>query len=247
MSEPIYPIKYTKLQRGISSPFLVQLNNQSLYVVKFKNNPKGPRVLVNEFVAGELAKLLNLPVPSFKILPFPPPNSGHQFCSKYIPKAFGLPKNPPAKHLISNRKEIIGLILFDYWINNIDRHRNNILLKQNSNGMYHVYIIDHSHCFPGHHRWSIHSLRNGPQKLKSRSVHHWIASLLDDFSEFDECLEKIMNISKESLRKIISSIPQDWDVSHDERLALLNYLLRIQTKMPKIANYIKINYYSSHQ
>jgi hypothetical protein len=244
------------MQKGVSSPRLMEFNDRYLYVVKFKNNPKGLRVLVNEFVAGELARLLELPVAPFKVVQFSSKekhsnslrslhdtNSGHQFCSQFIPHSFGLPKNPPPKHLISNRKDIVGLIFFDYWIANKDRHRNNILLKPLPNGTYYVYLIDHSHCFPGNYLWTKQSLQKGPKKLKSRLVHHWVASLLEDRYELEECIKKIMSIPKEKIAHIIFSIPEDWEVSPDERAALYHYLIKTQKLMPKIARYVCKTYY----
>ncbi len=38
------------------------------YVVKFANNPQGSRILVNEFIAGRLAKLLRLPCPDTSLV-----------------------------------------------------------------------------------------------------------------------------------------------------------------------------------
>lgn len=257
MPSGLQPLRQLKSLNGKSSPYLVLFNDDSKCVVKFKNNPKGTRVLVNEYVVAELAQLLSLPIAPNKILNisndfielhFHNPQlhfqSGNQFCSKYIEGCIGLPKIPPFKNEIVNRKDLVGLIIFDYWLCNSDRHRNNILLEPLSEEGYYVHLIDHSHCFPGSFKWSKASLNEGPKKLRNRIVHQWCASLLNERSELTTFVEKLTNLADTSIYHIIQSIPADWDVSQDERDALFTYLSRSKKRMPKIFNYIFKRYYS---
>jgi hypothetical protein len=53
----------TPLREGGSLPALVEADDDGLYVLKFRGAGHGARALVAELVAGEIARLLGLPVP----------------------------------------------------------------------------------------------------------------------------------------------------------------------------------------
>ena len=53
----------TPLREGGSLPGIVEAENLGTYVVKFRGAGQGPKALVAEVIAGELARRLDLPVP----------------------------------------------------------------------------------------------------------------------------------------------------------------------------------------
>ena len=53
----------TPLREGGSLPGLVEADDDGLYVVKFRGAGQGPKALVAELVAGELARAIGLSVP----------------------------------------------------------------------------------------------------------------------------------------------------------------------------------------
>ncbi len=53
----------TPLREGGSMPALVEADDDGLYVVKLRGAGQGPKALVAEVVAGELARAIGLPVP----------------------------------------------------------------------------------------------------------------------------------------------------------------------------------------
>src|SRR5215207_1618760 len=53
----------TPLREGGSLPAIVEANDDGLYVLKFRGAGQGPRALIAELVAGEIARALGLPVP----------------------------------------------------------------------------------------------------------------------------------------------------------------------------------------
>ena len=57
-----------KIPLGITNPYIVKCSDGKKYVAKFPGNPEGTRVLINEYVCAELAKLLELPIPNFKLI-----------------------------------------------------------------------------------------------------------------------------------------------------------------------------------
>ena len=53
----------TPLREGGSLPAVVEADDDGLYVLKFRGAGQGPRALIAELVAGEIARALGLPVP----------------------------------------------------------------------------------------------------------------------------------------------------------------------------------------
>ena len=56
------------LREGGSLPAVMEADDGAAYVVKFRGAGQGPRALVAEVVAGELARGLGLPVPELVIV-----------------------------------------------------------------------------------------------------------------------------------------------------------------------------------
>ena len=62
-------IRYlTPLREGGSVPAIVEADDDGTYVAKFRGAAQGPRALVAELIAGELGRLLGLPVPQLVLI-----------------------------------------------------------------------------------------------------------------------------------------------------------------------------------
>ena len=71
MSEPrrVTATRYvTPLREGGSLPGLVEADDDGLYVVKFRGAGQGPRALVAEWLAGEIARAVGLTVPELVLI-----------------------------------------------------------------------------------------------------------------------------------------------------------------------------------
>src|SRR5512141_1115624 len=53
----------TPLREGGSLPAIVEADDDGLYVLKFRGAGQGPKALIAELVAGEIARAAGLPVP----------------------------------------------------------------------------------------------------------------------------------------------------------------------------------------
>ncbi|HYP49019.1 MAG TPA: HipA family kinase, partial [Thermoleophilaceae bacterium] len=60
------------LREGGSNPALMEADDDGLYVVKFRGAGQGPKALIAELVAGELGRLLGLPVPEIAFVELDP-------------------------------------------------------------------------------------------------------------------------------------------------------------------------------
>ncbi|MBA4496084.1 HipA family kinase [Paenactinomyces guangxiensis] len=268
----IRPVKHIRgMPRGSSRPQQILFSDGRQYIVKFKNNPKqGTRALVNEYIAGQLARLLNLPVPRFKIVNiskkfiranriltqhnFAP---GHQFASEYIHNCKqNITRLLPRKLNIINRKQLTGIIVFDQWVNNIDRLKRNILLQANPReGGYKIYMIDHGHSFSYYNfsrkrdcNWTPYTLSFLPQKLKPTDFYNWCVDQVRSSGDFFWFVNKIKQLPDEQIYKVIASIPKDWNVSQVEKEALFAYLKKAKKMLPKlITQYINETHFKKHR
>src|SRR5258706_11890668 len=53
----------TPLREGGSLPAVIEADDDGLYVLKFRGAGQGPRALIAELIAGEIARALGLPMP----------------------------------------------------------------------------------------------------------------------------------------------------------------------------------------
>jgi hypothetical protein len=51
----------TALREGGSLPAIVEADDEGLYVLKFRGAGQGPKALIAELVAGEIARAVGLP------------------------------------------------------------------------------------------------------------------------------------------------------------------------------------------
>src|ERR1700689_906243 len=62
----------TPLREGGSLPAIIEADDDGLYVLKFRGAGQGPKALIAELLAGEIARLAGLPVPEIVFAMLPP-------------------------------------------------------------------------------------------------------------------------------------------------------------------------------
>src|ERR1700692_156078 len=62
----------TPLREGGSLPAIVEADDDGLYVLKFRGAGQGPKALIAELVAGELGRVLGLPIPEIVFMELDP-------------------------------------------------------------------------------------------------------------------------------------------------------------------------------
>ncbi len=240
----IYPVRYLgNFKEGFSKPQLFEMNDGNTYLVKFKDNPQGTRVLGNDWVVGKLAQLLGLPVAPFEVAYFSKSDfkkfpvlysygftPGHQFASLLLKDCTGL-WEPRINEEIVNLDAMPGIIVFDYWVNNNDRDTGNVLLERLSDNKCYLHLIDHGLCFPGYAS-SKDMLKQVPMNLLNQSVHTWGVTQIDDPKSLMQFTEKVLALPSKQILSVINTIPEDWDVSSSEKKALYQYLLSAKKALP---------------
>src|SRR5918911_4027986 len=62
----------TPLREGGSLPAVIEADDDGMYVLKFRGAGQGPRALIAELLAGELARAAGLPVPEIVFVEIDP-------------------------------------------------------------------------------------------------------------------------------------------------------------------------------
>lgn len=153
----------TPLREGGSLPAIVEGDDDGLYVLKFRGAGQGPKALVAEWVAGEIARALGLNVPEIvfmeldrelartepdaEIQDLIRASAGLNLALDYLPGSItfdplaGAPDADTAS----------AVVWFDALVSNLDRSpRNSNLLRWHGR----LWLIDHGAALYFHHDWS---------------------------------------------------------------------------------------------
>jgi hypothetical protein len=208
----------TPLREGGSLPGLVEADDDGLYVVKFRGAGQGPRALVAELVAGELARAIGLEVPELVLVELDPriataePDQEIQDLLKaseglnvgldFLPGA--LPYNPRERIDADLAAEIVW---FDALVVNVDRTpRNPNLLRWHDR----LWLIDHGAAFYRHHEaddpaWDVTAAALRPFPQIAEHV------LLGDAGSLRQAGERIRaRIDPATLGELAASVPEQW-------------------------------------
>jgi hypothetical protein len=151
----------TPLREGGSLPAVVEADDDGLYVLKFRGAGQGPRMLVAEVVAGELARALGLPVPELVLVELDPAigrsepdaeiqdlllaSAGLNLGLDYLPGSlpFSPAAGPPPEPDFA-----ADVVWLDALVTNVDRTaRNTNLLTWHRR----IWLIDHGAALYWHH------------------------------------------------------------------------------------------------
>jgi hypothetical protein len=150
----------TPLREGGSLPAIVEADDDGLYVLKFRRAGQGPKALIAELVAGEIARAVGLLVPDIVLAELdadlartePDPeiqdlirgSAGLNLAIDYLPGSVAF--DPLAERI---PPEIASAVVWlDGYVTNVDRTpRNSNML------MWHgrLWLIDHGAAFYVHH------------------------------------------------------------------------------------------------
>ncbi|MCW3017085.1 MAG: hypothetical protein JWO02_4177 [Solirubrobacterales bacterium] len=150
----------TPFREGGSMPALVEADDDGLYVLKFRGAGQGPRALVAELLAGELARALGLPVPEVVFCGLDPrvgaaepdpeiqellqASAGLNVALDFLPGALAFTDPETVDPALA-----ADVVWLDSLVMNVDRTpRNPNLLRWHGS----TWLIDHGAAFYRHHR-----------------------------------------------------------------------------------------------
>jgi hypothetical protein len=236
----------TPLREGGSLPGLVEADDDGLYVVKFRGAGQGPRALVAEWLAGELARAVGLTVPDLVVVEVDPhlgdaepdeeihdlvrasggPNLGLDF----LPGA--LPFNP-ATHPVVDAAFAADAVWLDGLVTNPDRTiaNPNLLVWHGR-----IWLIDHGAALYVHHTWRDpdEHARRPFERLRD----HVLLPFAGSITEADARLAP--RIGSALIDELVAAIPDAWlpddplaGDADGQRAAYRRYLtLRLESPRP---------------
>ncbi|MEN1939826.1 HipA family kinase [Luteimonas sp. MJ246] len=205
----------TPLREGGSMPAIVEADDDGMYVLKFRGAGQGPRALVAELVAGEIARALGLPVPEIvfitldaelartegdpEIQSLIKASAGLNLALDYLPGAmnFDPVAEQPSPDLAS------AIVWFDAYTSNVDRTaRNPNLLVWHRQ----LTLIDHGASLYFHHGWDGDTAGAGRPFPLIRD--HVLLAWASGLAEADARLTALL--PPERLADIVEAIPDAW-------------------------------------
>ena len=212
----------TPLREGGSLPAVIEADDDGLYVCKFRGAGQGPRALIAELVAGEIARVAGLPVPEIVFVELNPElartepdpeiqdlirasadllqgSGGLNLALDYLPGSvtFDPLALQPGAELASR------IVWFDAFVTNLDRTpRNTNMLVWHGK----LWLIDHGAALYFHHDWRDFLARaNSPFALIKDHVLLPFATELDAADAW-----MALQLTPERLAAIVQLIPDTW-------------------------------------
>jgi hypothetical protein len=216
MLRTVSAVRYvTPLREGGSLPALVEADDDGLYVVKMRGAGQGPKALVAELVAGELARELGLPVPELVLveldehLPDAEPDAeiqdllaasaGTNVGLDFLPGA--LPYAPGGSFEVEPRLAA-AVVWLDAFVENVDRTPRNVNLL-----VWHrrLWLIDHGAALYRHHAGLDPETARGPFTAVRDHV------LLDAAGSIAEAdAELAPRVTRGLLERVVARVPPAW-------------------------------------
>jgi len=207
----------TAFREGGSLPGLVEADDDGLYVVKFRGAGQGPRVLVAEWLAGEIGRALGLLVPELvavdlaaEIADSEPDQEVHDLLEASVGRNIGLDFLPgaltygPAIGPAPDPDWAASVVWLDALVTNPDRSAKNPNML-----VWHgrTWLIDHGASLFIHHTWrdpDAHAHRSFAERIGD----HVLLPFASSIPAADERLAPLVTATL--LEDIVAAIPDDW-------------------------------------
>jgi hypothetical protein len=209
----------TPLREGGSLPGLVEADDDGLYVVKFRGAGQGPRALVAEWLAGELARTVGLTVPDLVAIEIDPAlgdaepdeeihdlvgkSGGLNFGMDFLPGALTFNPAAATARAVIDPDFAADVVWLDALVTNPDRSAQNPNLL-----VWHgrPWLIDHGAALYIHHTW-----RDPDEHARrpfERIGQHVLLPYADSIVTADARLAS--RIDEPTLTDLVAALPDAW-------------------------------------
>jgi len=228
----------TPLREGGSLPAIIEADDDGMYVLKFRGAGQGPKALIAELIAGELARAAGLLVPELVFVSLDPEiaktepdpeiqdliraSGGLNLGLDYLPGSVMF--DPVADKLDAELASRI--VWFDAYVTNVDRTPRNANLL-----MWHrrLWLIDHGAALYFHHAWTDVGQRSKDRFPLIRE--HILLPFAKDIETADQAMTAA--ITSEVINSVVDLVPDDWmndgspfSTTAENRQAYVQYLTR---------------------
>ena len=228
----------TPLREGGSLPAIVEADDDGMYVLKFRGAGQGPKALIAELIAGEIARAAGLLVPELVFVSLDPEiaktepdpeiqdliraSGGLNLGLDYLPGSvmFNPVADKPDADLASR------IVWFDGYVTNVDRTARNANLL-----MWHrrLWLIDHGAALYFHHSWTDMDQRSKDPFPLIRE--HILLPFAGALETADQAMTAL--IDEEVITRVVDLVPDDWmkedtpfSTIAENRRAYVQYLTR---------------------
>jgi len=232
----------TPLREGGSLPAVIEADDDGLYVLKFRGAGQGPKALIAELVAGEIARALGLPVPEIVLVELDPElartepdpeiqdliraSGGLNLALDYLSGALAFdPLADPVDAELASR-----IVWFDALVTNLDRtvRNTNMLIWHRQ-----LWLIDHGAALYFQHG----GLGDAAAATRPFPLirDHVLLGTADRIEAVDAAMAALLPPA--TLQGIVGLLPEDWLRSaptsadeprqvHEHRAAYVDHLAR---------------------
>lgn len=194
------------------------------------NDQQGTSIVANEFLSAVIAQSMMVPIPHFSKVAFE-----GKLCFGSAAVRFTAPfVNESRLSGCANRDSLYALLVFDVWMDNRDRHNQNVLIGQ-QNGRTVFWAIDHSHCpFPPgrkpRHLLGFHGPHDGHLCVRA-----WYSQLITDATLLKRAIDAAYAIPEDSFNSLVPGVPgQDW---RDEDVTrIVEFLVKRRSNLKEMVN-----------
>jgi hypothetical protein len=206
----------TPLREGGSLPAIVEADDLGLYVLKFYGAGQGPLALAAEVIAGEIGRLLGLPVPELVLVNVDESfgrneqdeevrdllraSAGLNLGMDYLPGSLMF---DPAAGDKATAEFASRLVWFDAFVTNVDRTaRNPNLLCWHKK----LYPIDHGAALYFHHNWQNVSAAAGARFSPIRD--HVLLRWASELERIHGAARPLL--TRATLEAVLAKVPDAW-------------------------------------
>ncbi|MCK9490369.1 MAG: aminotransferase class I and II [Xanthomonadales bacterium] len=206
----------TPLREGGSMPAVVEADDLGMYVLKFRGAGQGPKALIAEIIAGELARAAGLPVPEIVLAQLDPElartdpdpeiqdliraSAGLNMAMDYLPGAanFDAARPSPVDAELASR-----IVWFDAFVSNVDRSTRNPNLM-----LWHrrLWLIDHGAALYIHHGWD--GSADGAGRPFERIADHVLLRWASVIGAVDA--QMAARLTPAVIDGVLAKVPDDW-------------------------------------
>lgn len=203
------------LREGGSLPALAEADDGFKYVLKFKGAGQREKMLIAEYLGGEIARLAGLKVPELvfanldeafgrtegdeEIQDLLKGSRGLNLALHFLSGAINYdPVVMPADELLASK-----IVWLDAFITNVDRtYRNTNMLIWNRE----LWLIDHGAAFLFHHSWS--GWEKAAESPFAMVKDHVLLPFAAKMDEADAYMKE--HITPEAIAEIVAGLPDEW-------------------------------------
>ena len=260
---PLTAVRHVRKMRGGAQAHLLEADDGCFYIVKFQNNPQHRRILVNEWIAGEILSHLQISSPERQLVSLSRefleenPDVGFQtglrqtavepgrhFGSRHpgTPQSTAIYDFIPDALLgqVANAEQFLASLVFDRWVANADGRQSIFFRAQLKDWLSRPGIPPRKMGFVAlmiDHGFAF----NGPHwdfpesAITGLYPRRMVYEKVRSIDDFDPWLSRVIHFPEEVLDRALRQLPPEW-VREDEAALerMLERLLERRKRVPEL-------------